>query len=86
MNQLWYESLKEQIRNWPSDASLGCESMFQVELGLYLLQTLGDLPVGVLPFLLKGHVQTQSESEQNLILRARHHIPQYAREPVWEWK
>lgn len=83
MRQKWYEPLSTQINNWPPSATLDSAAMFQVELGLSLLQGLGDLPISALPHLLKGHIPTSLEDQQIQIARARQYIPHYARELQW---
>src|SRR5258708_31864281 len=90
----WYQSLKQQLRESSNTASelngKAIATLFQVELGLYLLASLGlkDDPIAVLPALLSGipfpalsglnATQRRSTAIARLLLSA------YSAETGWE--
>jgi hypothetical protein len=83
MSDKWYKLLIDQIHQWPESAALKPEKLFEIELGLFLLEELGQLPLNALPMILKGHAPASYGEQRRMITAARCHIGRYSREPLW---
>ncbi len=86
MSKHWSDPLASQFRSlgrWPDDILPEPKNMFNTELGLHLLDTLGHLPASALPMLLKGHVPVQDHGQRIRIAIARRRIGFFSRDPIW---
>ena len=84
MSPAWSKVLIDQVPQWPESFTITAKKLFEIELGLFLLEELGKLPVTALPMILKGHAPASAATHRRMIAVARRLIGGYAREIRWQ--